>query len=507
MTQEIVRSIAILGGGTAGWMTAAALARSLNHAVAITLVESEDIGTVGVGEATIPSILRFNELLGLDENEFIRETMGTFKLGIEYVDWPALGHRYMHGFGRLRNDVQLAPFEQIWQRLRRAGLAEDLPAYSVTKSAAYAGKFLRPRHDVPDSPLADIAYAFHFDASLYARYLRGYAERRGVQRIDGMVAAVQRSEPAGDVQALVLADGRRIEADFFVDCSGFRSRIIGQKFGIGFEDWSRWLPCDSAVAVPSEFTRPLLPYTRATARDAGWQWRIPLQHRMGNGYVYCSRYIDHEDASRTLLNHLGATALGEPRRLSFKAGVRAKAWVRNCVAVGLSGGFLEPLESTSIHLIQSAIGKLLTFMPSRTPSEADIAEYNRLVKHEYEHLRDFIVLHYHATTRRDTPFWQYCQSMDIPDSLKTKIDLFRQHGRLYEEPNELFAHGNWFQVMHGQGLAPSSYHPIVDVIAAEELSAYFKKIRTAVEQCLDYMPTHEEFISKNCRAPNGLLQA
>ena len=505
MQERLVDKVVILGGGTAGWMTAAALGRVMNGKVAVTVVESDEIGTVGVGEATIPSIVRFNELLEIDEDEFLRETNGTIKLGIEFVDWTRLGDRYMHAFGRLRQDIQLATFEQIWHRMRQAGRAQDLQAYSITKSAAYAGKFMRPRLDVPDSPLADIAYAFHFDASLYARYLRRYAEARGVRRVEGKVVEVAREAVTGNIESLLLASGERVDGQFFIDCSGFRGRLIEEELHAGYEDWSEWLPCDRAVAVPCASTRPLLPYTRSTARAAGWQWRIPLQNRTGNGYVYCSRFLGDDEAAATLMANLDGEALASPRPLRFVAGVRKRAWDRNCVAIGLSGGFLEPLESTSIYLIQSGIAKMLSFFPTTQASQPDIDEYNRLVRREYEHIRDFIVLHYRATERRDSPLWRYCSAMSIPDSLQSKIDLFRSHGRLFTEPNELFAQGSWFQVMLGQGLAPQGYHPIIDVIELEAIDDFFEKVRKAVGQCLDFMPTHEDFIRQNCKSPAAVL--
>ena len=501
MEQQIVRDILILGGGTAGWMTASALARSLNGKVAITVVESDEIGTVGVGEATIPSIVRFNEMLELDENEFLRETQGTFKLGIEFVDWAALGDRYMHGFGRYRQDIQLTTFEQVWQKMSLQGRADALQSYSITKVAAYAGKFMRPRLDVPDSPLADIAYAFHFDASLYARYLRRYSEARGVKRVEGRVVDVRLDATHGDIRGLVLASGEHLSADFFVDCSGFRGRLIEDVFKTGYDDWSHWLPCDRAVAVPCASTLPLLPYTRSTARTAGWQWRIPLQHRTGNGYVFSSKYISEDEATATLLRNLDSEALATPRTLKFVTGVRRKSWQRNCVAIGLSSGFLEPLESTSIYLIQSAIARLLNFFPSRVPSEVDIGEYNRLTRREFEHIRDFIVLHYHANRRDDSPLWVYCREMSIPESLQRKMDLFKSQGRLFSEADELFAQGSWIQVMQGQGLRPRGYNPIVDVVEADDISVFIEGIRQAIQKCVELMPTHERFIEANCRAP------
>lgn len=501
MEQAIVaREVVILGGGTAGWMTAAALARVLNGKVAVTVVESDEIGTVGVGEATIPSITRFNEMLQIDENEFLRETQGTFKLGIEFCGWTFLGDRYMHGFGRFRQDIQITTFEQVWQRMNLAGRAADLPAYSITKTAAYAGKFMRPRPDVPDSPLADIAYAFHFDASLYAKYLRRYAEARGVKRIEGRVTAVSREGLSGDITALTLAGGQQVAGQFFVDCSGFGGRLIEEEFKAGYDDWTHWLPCDRAVAVPCAAVKPLLPYTRSTAHSAGWQWRIPLQHRTGNGYVYASPFISDDEATATLLAHLDGEPLAAPRTLKFVTGMRRKAWQRNCVAIGLSSGFLEPLESTSIHLIQSAISRLLYFFPGIAPSQVDIDEYNRLTRREYEHIRDFIVLHYHANRRDDSPLWKHCRKMTIPETLQRKMDLFQSQGRLYSEPDELFAQGSWFQVMQGQGLRARGYNPIVDVLDVDDVSKFIEGVRHAIGQCIEIMPTHEEFIEKNCKA-------
>ncbi len=500
MEHRIVRDVVVLGGGTAGWMTAAALSRVLNGKVAVTVVESDEIGTIGVGEATIPSITRFNEMLQIDENEFVRETQGSFKLGIEFRDWTFVGDRYMHGFGRFRQDIQLTTFEQVWQRMNLAGHAADLPAYSITKAAAYAGKFLRPRLDVPDSPLADIAYAFHFDASLYARYLRRYAEARGAKRVEGRVTAVSRDGASGDITGLTLADGRQVQGEFFVDCSGFRGRLIEEEFRAGYDDWTHWLPCDRAVAVPCASPRPLLPYTRSTARSAGWQWRIPLQHRTGNGYVFSSQHIGEDEATATLLANLDGPALAAPRTLRFTTGMRRKAWQRNCVAIGLSSGFLEPLESTSIHLVQSAISRLLYFFPAAVPSQTDIDEYNRLSRREFEHIRDFIVLHYHAQRRDDSPLWRHCREMAIPETLQRKMDLFRSQGRLFSEGDELFAQGSWFQVMQGQGLRAKGYNPIVDVLDEEDVGKFFEGLRRAIQKCIEIMPSHDEFIEKNCKA-------
>ena len=500
MDQRIVQDVVILGGGTAGWMTAAALSRALNRKVNITVVESDEIRTVGVGEATIPGIIRFNHLLELDENEFMRETQGTIKLGIEFRDWTFIGDCYMHGFGRFPQNIQLATFEQVWQRMNLAGRAADLPAYSMTKTAAYAGKFMRPRLDVPDSPLADIAYAFHFDASLYARYLRRYAEARGTRRIEGKVTHVSRNGATGDLTGHTLASGQHVDGEFFVDCSGFRGRLIEQEFKSGYDDWTHWLPCDRAVTTHCASPRPIVPFTRATARSAGWQWCIPLQHRSGNGYVFSSRYISEDEATSTMLANLDGEALGEPWTLRFVTGVRPKVWQRNCVAIGLSSGFLEPLESTSIQLIQSSISRLLHFFPAAVPSQPDIDEYNRLTRREFEHVRDFIILHYHATQRNDSPFWNYTRTMSIPETLRHKMELFQSQGRLLDDAEGLFAQGSWFQVMHGQGLRPRGYNSIVDVVDIKDVSTFIESMRRAIGNCVEAMPTHDEFLEKNCKA-------
>ena len=500
MTVKLVRDVVILGGGTAGWMTAAALARALHGKTKITVVEPDEIGTVGVGEATIPLITQFHALLGIDEDDFMRATQATIKLGIEFWDWARIGDRYMHGFGRFPNDIKLASFEQVWQRAIRGGVAHDLPAYSITKVAAYQGKFTRPRFDVPDSPLADIAYAFHFDASLYAKYLRKYSEDRGVRRIEGKVVDVIQHESNGKIDRLVLASGQQVKGEFFVDCSGFRGRLIEDVFHTGYEDWTHWLPCDRAIAVPVASPKPTIPYTQSKAQSAGWQWRIPLQHRSGNGYVFSSKYISEDEATATLLGNLDGEIVAPPRTLRFVTGRRRKAWQSNCVAIGLSSGFLEPLESTSIRLIQSGVGRLLHFFPSSTPSEVDIDAYNRLTQQEFEHVRDFIILHYHATRRNDSPFWNYTRTMPIPESLQRRIELFQSHGRVVIEAGDLFVEGGWIQVMFGQGLRPKSYQPILDVLELKDLSPYLEGLRRAVNSCVASMPTHDDFIASNCKA-------
>jgi tryptophan 7-halogenase len=503
MTGQRVESIVIVGGGTAGWMTAALFAKMLARTVQIRLVESDDIGTIGVGEATIPPIRAFNDLLGLDENDFIRRTQGTFKLGIEFVDWWKRGHRYMHGFGRIGQDLGTLRCYQCWLRMRKLTTVPDLAKFSINVSAAYAGKFMRSVPDMKSSPLADIVHAFHFDAGLYARFLRDYAEARGVVRTEGKIRQSLLREPDGYIDAVVMESGERIGGDLFIDCSGMRGLLIEQALHTGFENWSHWLPCDRAIAVPCESDGSLLPYTRSTALKAGWQWRIPLQHRTGNGHVYASAFIGDDEATSTLLGNLDGKPKAEPRLIRFTAGKRKKMWNRNCVAVGLSGGFLEPLESTSIHLIQTTILRLMRYFPSREFHQADVDEFNRRAHFEYERIRDFIVLHYKAMQRDDSPLWDYCRNMAIPASLQAKIDLFRSHGRIFREQDELFAEESWLQVLMGQGIEPLDYDPLVDQRPLDEVSRFLSDVETIIGKCLAVMPSQKDYVAKTCAAVSG----
>jgi tryptophan halogenase len=496
----LLQRVVIAGGGTAGWMAAAALSKVLRGRVAITLVESEEIGTVGVGEATIPMIQLFNRVLELDEDEFIRETQGSFKLGIEFVNWGRLGTRYMHAFGRFGQDLWTVPFHQYWLKLHQAGAAPDLGEFSIARVAAYQNRFMRPPAEVQNSPLNDIAYAFHFDAGLYARYLRRHAEGRGVTRLEGRIREVALSPATGHVAALVMDNGQRIEGDLFIDCSGFRGLLIEQALHTGYEDWTHWLPCDRAIAVPCASAAPLTPYTRSTAHRAGWQWRIPLQHRTGNGHVFCSSHMSEDEATSILLNHLDGEALAAPRTLRFTTGMRKLGWTRNVVAIGLSSGFLEPLESTSIHLIQTAIARLIEFFPSHGFEQADIDAYNRASRFEFERIRDFIILHYHVNERTDSPFWIACREMDVPETLRDKLRLFRTHGRIVRENNELFAEVAWLQVMLGQHLQPRGYHPLVDTLTEDEISGYLQGVHALIARCAAVMPDHANFISRHCAA-------
>ena len=497
-TDRSIRTIVIVGGGSAGWMTAAALAQALRTGCVVTLIESDDIGTVGVGEATIPPIRTFNETLGIDEAEFVRETKGSFKLGIEFVDWGRVGHRYFHPFGPYGRQFDMVYFHQYWLRARAAGDGAPLDAHSMAWAMASRGKFARPGAD-PRNVLSTFNYAYHFDAGLYARFLRRYAEARGVVRHEGKVGTVELDGETGFVRSVTLEDGRIFTADLFIDCSGFRGLLIEDALKVGYEDWTHWLPCDRAVAMPCESSGPLTPYTRSTAREAGWQWRIPLQHRTGNGYVYCSRYISDEDAAATLAANLDGPALADPRHLRFTTGRRRKFWARNVVAIGLSSGFMEPLESTSLHLIQAGISKLLALFPDRDFDPLTIAEYNRIAVTEFERIRDFIILHYKLMQRDDSPLWRYTAAMAIPDTLALKIDHFSRHGRLIARDMDLFAPESWLAVQIGQFNDPQATDPLMafrDIDARDWLA----KLRAAMAAEAERLPAHEAFIAQHCQA-------
>lgn len=494
-----IRDVVIVGGGTAGWMAAAALSRLRGNGVTrVTLVESEEIGTVGVGEATIPTIRQFNALLGLDENDFVAKTQASFKLGIEFDGWTRPGHRYLHPFGSFGFDMEAVKFHQFWLKLQSQGQASSIEDYNLCAVMSHKGKFTRPVAD-PSSVLSQVTYAFHFDAGLYATYLRRYAEAHGVTRVEGKVAHVPLRATDGFIEAVVLADGRRIDGDLFIDCSGFRGLLIEGALQTGYEDWSHWLPCDRALAVPSANAGPPKPYTRAIARAAGWQWRIPLQHRTGNGYVYCSQDISDQAAADTLLSNLEGQALADPRPLRFVTGRRARMWNRNCVALGLASGFLEPLESTSIHLVQAGISKLLALFPDRGFNPVDIDAYNRLSRMQIEQVRDFIILHYKANDRPE-PFWRRAAAMDIPDSLATKVDLFRSRGRLFRFEDELFSENSWIAVLLGQGIKPDRWDPMADTLDPALVKHNFDRLRTVFARAADAMPSHGDFIARTCPA-------
>jgi tryptophan halogenase len=491
--------IVIVGGGAAGWMAAAALSRVLGpRGPRITLVESEEIGIVGVGEATIPPIRTFNALLGLDEATFVRETRGTFKLGIEFVDWRSRGSRYFHPFGVYGSDFGIAPFESVWRRQYRRGQAEPLDAYSICARAAAAGRF------APLKPAAGgavpMGYAFHFDAALYAGLLRARAEAAGVTRREGRVVDVALRGTDGFVESIVLAQGERITGDFFIDCSGFRALLLGQALNTPFEDWSRWLPNDRALAVPSANVGPPPPFTRSTAKSAGWQWRIPLQHRTGNGYVFSSKHVSIDEASATLLAGLGGEPLAEPRLLSFQAGRRMACWVKNVVALGLASGFLEPLESTSIHLIQAGIARFLEMLPTGPNEPALARRYNRVMAAEFENIRDFLILHFHHTERNDTPYWNALRTMDVPVSLAERLDIYRASGRVLREPDELFTKTSWLAVMEGQGVVALDDDPLALTVPDDQAVASLARISANATAAVGAMPAHADFIAANCRA-------
>ena len=495
-----IRTIVIAGGGSAGWMAAAALSTAFQDTeTRIFLIESEEIGTVGVGEATIPPIQLFNQILGIDEGAFVSATQGTFKLGIEFVDWWRQGHRYFHPFGRYGDDFGLTPFHQQWLRARAQGDPTPFSAYALTEAAAFKNRFDRPPTG-QRSVFSTFSYAYHFDAGLYARFLRVHSEARGVIRIEGKIGEVELDPENGFVRALKLESGHRIEGELFLDCTGFRALLIGQMLEVPYQDWSGWLPCDRAIAVPSARMAELPPYTRSQAHDAGWQWRIPLQHRTGNGHVYCSGFLDDDAAEQTLLANLPTPATGDARRLRFTTGMRDQGWSKNVISLGLASGFLEPLESTSLHLVQSGITKLLSWFPDRDFDPAVTAEYNRQVAREFESVRDFLVLHYRATERDDSAFWRHCQAIEMPDALAAKIDMFRTNGRLIERDKDLFQEASWLAVMLGQGIVPQNYDSLADIVPPEEMQAVLAGMRNVIARTSDAMPGHAAFIDRHCRA-------
>jgi tryptophan 7-halogenase len=502
MNDRSIRRLIIVGGGTAGWMAATALRRLMYPDLSIEVIESEEIGIIGVGEATIPPFRTHNSLLGVDEREFVRGTQATFKLGIEFRDWGRPGDSYIHGFGKLGLDLDGQAFHLYWARAMQARAAKDLGRYSFNVQAARQGRFMATPVDAPkNTPLEDIAYAYHFDATLYARFLRQFAEAHGVRRIEGKVVDVRLHPESGFVDTLVLQDGRTVSGDLFIDCSGFRGLLIEQCLHAGYEDWSHWLPCNRAWAVGCENVAPPVPYTRATARPAGWQWRIPLQHRVGNGHVFSSRYMSDDEARSVLLANLEGRPLAEPRLIPFSSGKRRRAWIRNVVAIGLAGGFLEPLESTAIHLVQTAIAKLALLFPERDCSEALQNRYNAQMDLEFAQVRDFLILHYHATEREDTPFWNHCRTMEIPESLRDQIALFRDSARIMLRSDELFNNVSWAQVMIGQGITPRRYPPVIDRLTDSQLTQFVDEVERVISSCVAVVPPHEAFIAKHCKAP------
>ncbi|MEN0036596.1 MAG: tryptophan halogenase family protein [Cellvibrio sp.] len=493
-------NIIILGGGTAGWMTAAALVKMLPSSnYSITLVESEQIGTVGVGEATIPHIRQFNKFLEIDENDFIRATNATYKLAICFEDWGKLGDRYFHPFGSFGHDISGIEFQHYWLKLREKNMAAAISEYSLACVAAMNHKFDYPSTD-DESLLSTYTYAFHIDAGLYARYLRNYAETKGVVRREGKVVDVVTNPVNGFIESIKMESGETIQGDFFIDCSGFASVLIEKTLKTGFEDWSQWLPCNRAIAIPSENVSTPAPYTRATARDAGWQWCIPLQHRSGNGYVYSNNFISDDEALVTLLKNLDGKPVAEPNHLKFIAGRRKKSWNKNCVAIGLSSGFLEPLESTSIYLVQMAILKFLEFVPGKTVDPVLQHEFNRALELEYCRIRDFLILHYHATTRDDSPFWRYCQAMDIPDDLKRKMQLFKKTAHVEKYQQGLFMTPSWIALYFGQGIYPEAYDSRLEKYSHGEIQQYTSALHKDIAQTVQSMPMASSILAKTVKS-------
>ena len=492
MKHQKIKHVVIAGGGTAGWMAAAAVSKLLGKTVKVSLVESEEIGTVGVGEATIPTLLTLHELLKIKEQDFISAVGGTFKLGISFENWHDVGKDYIHSFGYTGKDCWAAGFQHFWLKGKELGISKDFGEYCNEWAAAKQNRFAV-------LPNQNLNYAYHFDSSRYAAFLRKIAEEHGAVRIEGKIDAVQQHEQTGFITGLRLEDGQQIEGDFFVDCTGFRGLLIEQTLHAGYDDWQHWLPCDSALAVQTENVQPPIPYTRSIAHEAGWQWRIPLQHRIGNGMVYCSKFWSRDEAEAKLRGNLEGELVTDPRPIKFQTGTRRRHWVKNCVAVGLSSGFMEPLESTSIHLIQRSIVRFMQMFPSDGVRQPDIDEFNNQMKFEIENIRDFIILHYHVTNRTDTPFWRHCRTMEIPESLQHRIDLFKETGRVFKVPTELFGENSWTQVMLGQGLSPEQYHPIVNMMDEQELRDFLGGIHGPVERLVSQLPEHQRFIDHYCR--------
>jgi tryptophan halogenase len=501
MTQSAPLDIVIAGGGTAGWVAAATFARFVGNRATITLVESDEIGTVGVGEATIPQIHNLIIGLGLDQAEFVRATNATFKLGIEFAGWNGEGSNYIHSFGSTGRGVGLIPFRQLWLRGRALGVAREFGEYAFNIAAARLG---RMAVNTATNTVPELAYAYHFDASLVAKMLRGYAGERGVRRIEGRIEDVERDGETGDVAALLLNGERRVPGTLFIDCTGFRSLLLGKTLGVPYLDWSNWLPCNSALAVPCESSDAFRPYTQAMARPAGWQWRIPLQHRTGNGHVYCNGFISDDEAASILLANLDGTPLADPRPIRFTSGRRETFWSHNCIALGLAAGFMEPLESTSIHLVQSAVARLLNLLsgdPGRTAPARDY--FNRLGGIEWARIRDFITLHYYANDR-EGEFWELCRNMTLPDTLAEKITLFRDAGLVVREEEELFLDDSWGQVMIGQGIMPAGWSPLADNVPGEDIGPFLDSVAKSYRVKAETLPSHREFVAAMvAKAPNG----
>jgi tryptophan halogenase len=495
--KDKIKKVVIVGGGTAGWMSAALLKRLYADQLEIELVESEDIGIIGVGEATIPPIQLANNVLGLDEAEFLRETKATIKLGIQFENWRVQGEKYFHTFGAPGRSQAFCHFHHFWVRAQQAGYESNLWDYDLNYLCAEAGKFAKLQ---VNDPVWEMQYAYHFDASLYGQYLRKYSEKLGVKRTEGMIEQVNTHAESGYVETLTLKDGTEIFGDFFVDCSGTRGLLISQALDTGYENWGHWLPCDRAMAVPSDRFQKTLPYTRSIAHSAGWQWRIPLQHRNGNGLVYSSQHYSDDEAADILLNNLDSKAIAEPKIIPFRTGRTRKQWNRNVVAIGLSSGFLEPLESTSIHLIQSAIVRLITLFPHAGVTTQLMDEYNRQSQYEFEYIRDFIILHYHLTERDDSEFWRGVRDMEVPERITEKMDLFRATGTLTKDNMDIVLESSWLQVMLGQGIMPQDYHPLADTLTEEQLKQKLENTKKTKLQPMPKIPSHDDFLEMFCKA-------
>lgn len=496
MKEQKIKKVVIAGGGTAGWVAAAALSSQLGPLIDVTLVESDDIGTVGVGEATIPTIRTFHHLLGLDEREFMREARATFKLGIAFENWARQGDRYIHAFGQIGKPAWMGGFHNLWLQAREEGFGGDLSDYCFELQAAEAGRFF-----TSDKPTLN--YAFHLDASLYARFLRQVSEAKGARRVEGKIAKVEQDPESGFITALSLESGKRLEGDLFIDCTGFRGLLIEQTLQAGYEDWSHWLPTDSALAVQTRSVCDPLLYTRAIARQAGWQWRIPLQHRIGNGLVYCSAHLSDEEALATLLDNVEGELLTEPRPIRYRTGRRKKVWSKNCIALGLASGFVEPLESTSIHLIMIGVTRLIQLFPFSGVTSALETRYNDMADNELERIRDFIILHYKATERDDTAFWRQCRDMDIPETLRERIALFRDSAFAYQAPDDLFRVDSWLQVLLGQRIEPEGRHHMGRLMTREQLQRALEGLKSNIAKAVAKMPPHQAFIDQYCKADKG----
>lgn len=498
MVNNLTKSVVIVGGGTSGWITAALLAKIMGKQLAITLVESEQIGTIGVGEATIPAIINLNQALGIDEASFMQQCQATIKLGIQFEGFGQVDSCYMHAFGHIGKDLPFCPFQHIWLHSRQLGMQHSLWDFSLNYQTAKANKF-EPLTRIPETNLPGLSYAYHFDAGLYAQFLRRYSEQLGVVRVEGKISQVLRCPVSGDIQHLHLDNGKQLTGQLFIDCSGQHAVLIEQALNSGFDDWSHLLPCDTAIAVASDNVEPIKPYTRAIAHPVGWQWQIPLQHRIGNGYVFSRKYISEDEATTRLLANLPAAALAEPRTIRFKTGRRRQAWKQNCVAIGLSSGFLEPLESTSIHLVQTAVTRLIKHFPLAEISQIERQEYNRQTALEIEQIRDFIILHYHHSQRQDSAFWRDCQQMAIPETLARKIELFKATGKLYREQDDLFSEVAWLQVLIGQHAKPQAYHPLAGQLSHSQINQFFDDYQQIIGHTVKRLPSHQAFLARTLR--------